>query len=265
MRTTDAIKVFCLAFLFLLIPHKNYSQVNNSVMGKTWVVFIENSDYETFASLDGPTQDVVMMKAALMNYKIDRVIHKKNLSKREMENFFRKELRDLILTNHVNSVLFWYAGHGKFIGETGYWVPVDARRDDESTYFNTTYLKESIKEYENEMTHILVITDACESGPTFYQAMRNTGREVSCSDIHASQSKSSQVFSSSGYDLAARNSEFTKTFANTLQNNNTSCIPIESIVMEVTSAVVSNNQRKPKFGKIEGLKDEDGTFFFISK
>lgn len=265
MRTIDTIKILCLAILFLLIPHKNYAQVNNSIMGKTWVVFIENSDYETFASLDGPTQDVVLMKAALMNYKIDRIIHKKNLTKKEMEEFFCNEVGGLIRSNHVNSLLFWYAGHGKFIGETGYWVPVDAKRDDESTYFNTKYLKKSLKDYENEMTHILVITDACESGPSFYQAMRNTGKEVSCSDIQASQSKSSQVFSSTGYENRTVESQFSTTFAKTLQNSSSSCIPIESIVVEVTTAVVGNNQRKPKFGKIDGLKDENGTFFFMSK
>jgi len=35
--------------------------------------------------------------------------------------------------------------------------------------------------------------------------------------------------------------------------------------MQVTKAVSQNNQQKPKFGKITGLKDEDGTFFFIKK
>ncbi|MBN1952034.1 MAG: caspase family protein [Bacteroidales bacterium] len=234
-------------------------------MGKTWVVFIENSEYETFPRLEGPTQDVILMKAALMDYKIDRIIHKQNMTKKDMEDFFSRELPELIINNRVNSILVWYAGHGKFIYDTGYWIPVDAKRDKEATYFNTTYLKESLQKYENHMTHILVITDACESGPSFYQAMRNSGREVSCSDLQASQSKSSQVFSSSGYDLAIDESKFTRSFAEALKSNATSCIPIEKIVSQVTSAVMGNNQQKPKFGKIDGLIDDDGTFFFISK
>lgn len=266
MRTIPVRKDGILILLILLISiFSSDAQVNNSVMGKTWIIFIENSKYETFASLDGPTQDVVLMKAALMNYKIDKIIHKKDLTKKQMEDFISYELKDQIIANKVNSVLFWYAGHGKFIYETGYWVPVDARRDDESTYFNTAFLKKSLQSYQNELTHILVITDACESGPTFYQAMRATNEIKNCSDLQASQSKSSQVFSSSGYDLAIDESQFTRAFANSLTKNSTTCIPIEAIVAEVTSAVVRNNQQKPKFGKIEGLKDEDGTFFFISK
>jgi hypothetical protein len=35
--------------------------------------------------------------------------------------------------------------------------------------------------------------------------------------------------------------------------------------MKVTSTVSQGNKQKPKFGKISGLADEDGTFFFIAK
>jgi hypothetical protein len=115
------------------------------------------------------------------------------------------------------------------------------------------------------VTHTLVITDACESGPSFYQAMRATPKERNCEDWQATKFKSSQVFSSAGYELAVDNSQFTRTFAKSLANSPNSCLPIESIVIKVTDAVVQNNQQRPQFGKIEGLGDEDGTFFFISK
>jgi len=119
--------------------------------------------------------------------------------------------------------------------------------------------------YPESVTHTLVITDACESGPSFYQAMRSTPEIKSCDDWEATRFKSSQVFSSAGYELAVDNSQFTRTFANTLANNPDACIPIESIVQKVSNAVESNNQQKPLFGKIAGLEDENGTFFFIPK
>ena len=114
-------------------------------MGKTWAVFVENSNYESFASLAGPTKDVSLMRAALAKYQVHNVIHKKNMTKQEMERFFAIELRDLIRSNRVNSILVWFAGHGKFINETGYWIPVDASRDDEFTYFNINALKASMQ------------------------------------------------------------------------------------------------------------------------
>lgn len=234
-------------------------------MGKTWVIFIENSSYKTFASLSGPTKDVTMMKSALSKYQIHNIIHKKDLTKSEMERFFSIQLRDLIRKNRVNSIVVWYAGHGKFINNTGYWIPVDARRDDEFTYFNIGNLKSSMQGYSDVVTHTLVITDACESGPTFYQAMRSDLKVRDCSDWTATKLKSSQVFSSAGYELASDNSQFTKTFSNSLIHNPNSCIPIESIVQSVTKSVTAKNQQKPQFGKIDGLEDENGTFFFIKK
>jgi len=234
-------------------------------MGKTWVVFIENSDYTTFASLDGPKKDVTTMTRALAGYDIHNIIHKQNLTKSEMERFFSIELRDLIKANQVKSLLVWYAGHGKFINDVGYWIPVDAQRDDEFTYFNLNTLRASMESYLSYLTHTLVVTDACESGPSFYQAMRSELKQRSCDDWQATQFKSSQVFSSAGYELAVDDSQFTRTFATALQNNPNACIPIEEIVAKVSSAVGNNNQQKPKFGKITGLKDEDGTFFFIAR
>jgi len=237
----------------------------NNPMGKTWAVFIENSNYENFTSLVGPPRDVTLMRAALAKYQVHNIIHKKNMTKSEMERFFSIELRDLVRSNRVNSILIWYAGHGKFINETGYWIPTNAQRNDEFTFFNINALKASLQSYSNYVTHTLVITDACESGPSFYQAMRSAPKERSCDDWQATKFKSSQVFSSAGYELAADNSQFTRTFANSLANNPNACLPIENIVNKVTSAVDQNSQQKPKFGKIDGLEDEDGTFFFISK
>jgi uncharacterized caspase-like protein len=237
----------------------------NNPMGKTWAVFIENSNYETFASLEGPSRDVTLMRVALAKYQVHNIIHKKNMTKSDMERFFSIELRDLVRSNRVNSILIWYAGHGKFINGSGYWIPINAQRQDEFTYFNINALKASLQSYSNYITHTLVITDACESGPSFYQAMRSTPKERSCDDWQATKFKSSQVFSSAGYELAVDNSQFTRTFANSLANNPNACLAIENIVNKVTSAVDQNSHQKPKFGKIDGLEDEDGTFFFISR
>lgn len=238
---------------------------SDNPMGKTWVVFIENSDYKSFASLDGPVKDVSTIKSALANYEIHNFIHKKNMTKKDMERFFSIELRDLVKANQVNSLLIWYAGHGKFINETGYWVPVDAKRDNEFSFFNINNLKASLQAYSDIITHTLVVTDACESGPSFYQAMRSIRKKRDCSDWKDTRAKSAQVLSSAGNELAVDQSRFTESFANTLVNNPNACIPIEDIVSKVTLSVTKSGRQEPQFGKIEGLADEGGTFFFISE
>lgn len=234
-------------------------------MGKTWVVFIENSNYQEFASLDGPEKDVTAMRSSLSNYKISNFIHRKDMSKEAIERFFSIELRDLVRANQVNSLLIWYAGHGKFINETGYWIPIDARRDDEFTYFNINIIKSSFQSYYTGLTHTLVINDACESGASFADLTRGESTDRRCGNWEDVRSKSSQVFTSAGYELAIDNSQFTKTFSNTLKNNPDACIPIDAIVKSVKKSVKQNNNQTPKFGVISGLGDENGTFFFIKK
>ncbi len=237
----------------------------NNPMGKTWVVFIENSSYETFASLDGPIKDISTIRRALANYQVHNFIQRKDMTKAEMERFFNIELRDLVKKNQVKSLLIWYAGHGKFINDIGYWIPVDAKRDDEFTYFNINALKAGLQGYGDVVVHTLVVSDACESGPGFYTAMRSMGEAPTCDNTLVAGAKSAQVFSSAVYELAADNSKFTSTFANTLMNNRNACIPIETIVKSVTAAVSTDEGQKPKFGKIQGLEDMNGTFFFIAK
>jgi tetratricopeptide (TPR) repeat protein len=237
----------------------------NNPMGRTWVVFVENSSYETFASLDGPIKDVGTIRRALANYQIHNIIPMKDMTKAQMEKFFNIELRDLVKKNQVKSLMVWYAGHGKFINDIGYWIPVDAKRDDEFTYFNINALKAGLQGYTDVIVHTLVVSDACESGPGFYTAMRSANEDPKCDNTQVAGAKSAQVFSSAGYELAVDNSKFTSTFANTLTNNKNACIPIETIVKSVTAAVSTDAGQKPKFGKIQGLEDMNGTFFFIAK
>ncbi|HUW91991.1 MAG TPA: tetratricopeptide repeat protein [Bacteroidales bacterium] len=235
-------------------------------MGNTLVIFIENSDYQNFAGLQGPPKDANLVTGVLEeNYQVLPIRRLRNQTKQQMEKFFSIDLRDEVRARKIKSLVIWFAGHGKFINDIGYWIPVDARRDDEFTYYSLNTLRASMETYMNYLTHVLVITDACESGPSFYQAMRAEIKPRNCADWTATQFKSSQVFSSAGYELAVDDSQFTRTFVSTLRGNPNTCISIEEIVTQVTKAVAQNNVQKPKFGKITGLKDEDGTFFFIKK
>lgn len=121
-----------------------------------------------------------------------------------------------------------------------------------------------MQSYQN-IVHTLVITDACESGPAFYLAMRDTPKEKRCENWEETKFKSAQVLSSAGYELAADNSQFTRTFSSSLNNNPDGCISIEKIAEKVATAVKQTAAQAPKLGKISGLEDEGGSFFFMKK
>jgi hypothetical protein len=115
------------------------------------------------------------------------------------------------------------------------------------------------------LKHILVVSDACESGPAFYMAMRNDIKAKTCETWDPTKFRSAQVFTSSNKEFSSDNSLFTQAFVHTLQNNKQNCISIESIAEKVSGVVKQNLKQSPKFGKIKGLEDEDGSFFFLKK
>ncbi len=238
---------------------------DNNPMGKTWVVLIENSDYEEFTSLSGPTNDMDYLSEALQGYQISKILRKKNMTKREMERFFTIDLRDLIISNQVNSLLIWYAGHGDNINDMGFWIPIDGRQGDEYSFYNINALKASLYSYQS-LTHIMVVSDACHAGNSFTIAMRGADHSTaSCNQLELLTNKSALVLTSSTREAAMDNSLFTKTFANALLNNPKDCIPVDAIADRVTLVMNKNSGQKPMFGKIAGLEDKNGTFFFISK
>ncbi len=236
----------------------------NSPMGKTWVILIENSEYKEFANLNSPEQDIQLMQQALMRYKVNKVIVKRNLTKREMERFFSIDLRDLVRINQVNSLFIWYAGHGVNNNGTGYWIPSDARLDVEFSYFNVNALKASLYSYTT-LTHVLIVSDACDTGPGFCIAMRGPIEGVACSNTQLAVKKSAQVFTSSGSGYAYDNSLFTRAFANALLNNEDDCSSVDDIAKRVSLIIQNSSSQKPEFGRISGIEDEMGTFFFITR
>jgi tetratricopeptide (TPR) repeat protein len=245
----------------------NRSQMSDSSaspMGKTWAVFIDNSNYQNLPALQASSNDVNAMKAALSGYNINQIIVKKDLSKNEMERFFASDLREMVNKNNVNSILIWFAGHGKFLNETGYWLPVDANKKDDFTFFSLNNLRGYLASYL-KVKHTLVVSDACETGPAFYLAMRDIGKPRECGNWETTRLRSAQVFSSTNLDLNDDKSAFAKSFVNILNGVNDKCISIDKVSEKVSQLAKSSQSVKPKLGNIQGLKDENGTFYFIRK
>jgi hypothetical protein len=253
--------------IYLNINRKLAEEEAKNPMGRTLIVLVENSNYQNLTALEGTGKDVSLLKSSLANYNVSRIIHKQNMNKAQMEKFFAIELRDMINKGNVKSLMIWYAGHGKYVNETGYWVPVDATKSDEFTYFPVTNLKGYLSRYK--LDHTLIVSDACEAGTSFYLAMRGEPKPISCNDWEAVKLKSAQVLTSSDREGALDNSTFAKAFSNVLKYSPDHCISIDKITEKVTSTVNGNQgatpKQKPKFGVISGLEHQDGTFFFVKK
>lgn len=241
----------------------NRSQQNLGLMGRTWVVFIENTEYEYLTKLEGPKSDIQMIAQALSNYQIHKVIIKKNLTKLAMEKYLSIELRNEIKKGKVESLIIWYAGHGTNLQDIGYWIPVDAKIDDEFTFYSISSLKGSLMNYVT-LKHLLVVSDACETGLAFCRPeVQNLN--PSCEDWEAIGSKSAQVLTSSNVEKSSDKSSFARVIANSLQNSTNQCLSINKIAERVLNIVGNNSQQSPRFGRIKNVEDENGTYFFIRK
>lgn len=140
--------------------------------GTTWVIFIENTNYKNLPALQGPESDVEKMRKAFAKYNVQKTITKKNLSKSQTERFFNIELRDMVRTNRVETILVWYAGHGKSANGKTYWVPVDGKKDDIYSFYNYTSLKSLMENYSESVRSTLVVSDAAGTDPSFYELTR---------------------------------------------------------------------------------------------
>jgi len=140
--------------------------------GTTWIIHIENTNYRNFPAIQSSSADAAKMQKAFSNYSVSKTISKKNLTKEQLDRFFNIELRDLVRTNKVSTILVWYSGHGRSAGGKAYWVPIDARKDDIYSYFNYGSLKAQMQNYSESVDKTVVVSDAAGSDASFYELTR---------------------------------------------------------------------------------------------
>ena len=61
-----------------------------------------------------------------------------------------------------DSLLIYYAGHGKEIQGDGYWIPTNGERDDNTYWVSNDFITKALKNSKSK--NILVISDSCYSG-----------------------------------------------------------------------------------------------------
>jgi len=144
----------------------------SSATGITWVVLIDNSDYKNMPAPQGQANDRGDIQRSFSKYNVQRTITKRNLTKSQMERLFNIELRDLVRTNKVNTILVGYTGHGRTMGGRTYWVPVDGKKDDIYSCYNYGSLKSLLENYSATVSNTLVVSKAAGTDPSFYELTR---------------------------------------------------------------------------------------------
>lgn len=252
------------------------SKVNagSFLAGKYRAVIIGNNTYVdekgVWHDLKTAVRDAEAIASLLsQEYRFDDVSVLIDASRKQILDTF-KELSDRVEPD--DNVLVYYAGHG-YLEENqkrGYWIPVDGRGFDSSTFIRNSTIRDEINIIGEKTKHTLLISDSCFSGsllrggnrgPTAYELNDGYYKKVD-------SKKSVQVLAAGGNEYVdddyrgSGHSPFTYFLINELKTNTSKYISLSELATNVVKAVANNVEQTPESGVLQGAGDELGEFIF---
>lgn len=181
------------------------------------------------------------------------------------------ELSARVLSN--DNVLVYYAGHGYLDEETnkGFWVPVDAKGTDQTTFLRNSTIRDELSLIASRSKHTLLISDSCFSGTLLRSGTRSIRPDTS-NDLYyrkVANKRSVQIMSAGGVEYVddsyntSGHSPFTYFLLNELKHNDRKLITVSELSTNVEKAVANNVEQVPESGVLQGAGDELGEFIFI--
>ena len=182
-------------------------------------------------------------------------------------NRFRKKLRE------DDSFLIYYAGHGEFdkVTNKAYWLPVDARSDEDTNWIIVDTITSNIKRIPSR--HILIIADSCYSGTFTRRAVtelvsdQERGRYLS-----KMQAKRSRTLLASGgnepvSDIGGKgHSVFAKALLRGLAGIDHKEFTAEELYYQyIKEMVAGSSEQTPEYNIIRNSGHEGGDFVFKRK
>lgn len=204
------------------------------------------------------------------NYGFTDIQFLENATRRDVLMALTK-LSRRVLTH--DNVLVYYAGHGYLDEESnkGFWVPVDAKGTDQTTFLRNSTIRDELSLIASRSKHTLLISDSCFSGSLLRSGTRSI-RPDTGSDLYyrkVANKRSVQIMSAGGVEYVddsyrtSGHSPFTYFLLNELKNNNRKLITLSELSNNVEKAVANNVEQVPESGVLQGAGDELGEFIFI--
>ena len=238
-------------------------------------LIIGNDQYQDQDGRWKPLQTAVSDARAVKNllensYGFSDVEVLENATRREVLQAF-ESLSKKVLPN--DNVLVYYAGHGFMEPETqkGFWVPVDAKGTDSSTFLRNSTIRDELTTIASRAKHTLLVSDSCFSGSLLRRGTRGISTSTDNQQYYkkVSSKKSVQIMAAGGLEYVDDNyqssdhSPFTYFFLNELKNNDRPMLTLSELSTNVEKAVANNVDQVPESGVLQGAGDELGEFIFI--
>lgn len=129
--------------------------------GRYYALVIGNDKYLHWTPLENAVNDARAVAQLLKQHYDFEVTELYNAERSEILstiNNLRKQLTE------KDNLLIYYAGHGHLVEQLdeGYWIPVDARQDDNTEWISTRNITGQLKIMSAK--HVLVVADSCYAG-----------------------------------------------------------------------------------------------------
>lgn len=238
-------------------------------------LIIGNNDYTrtggSWPRLKTAVSDARAVKRVLLdNYHFTDVKLIENASRREVL-LALQSLSKRVLAN--DNVLVYYAGHGYLDEDTGvgYWVPVDARGHDHTTFLRNSTIRDEMMQIASRARHTLLISDSCFSGSLLRSGHRGLPPDTNSEQYYkkVAMKKSVQIMTAGGVEYvdddykSSGHSPFTYFLVNELKTNDRPLLTLSELSNNVEKAVANNVEQVPESGVLHGAGDELGEFVFI--
>jgi hypothetical protein len=182
---------------------------------------------------------------------------------RSINNFRRK------LKNNDN-FLIYYAGHGEFdkTANKAYWLPVDARRDDDTEWIIADTITSNIKRIASN--HIIIVSDSCYSGTFTRRSITDlTSAKNRSRYLEKMRKKRSRTLLASGgnepvSDIGGEgHSVFAKAFIQGLSNMERDEFTAEELYyLHIKELVAGGSEQTPEYNIIRNSGHMGGDFYF---
>jgi hypothetical protein len=179
-------------------------------------------------------------------------------------NTIRKSLKE------NDSLLIYYAGHGEFdkTANKAYWLPVDARKDDDTNWILADRITSNIRRISSK--HILVVADSCYSGTFTRRAVTDlSSSQARDRYLKKMQAKNSRTLLASGgnepvSDIGGKgHSVFAAALLQGLKQMEKNTFSAEELFYDhIKERVAGNADQTPEYNIIRNSGHDGGDFIF---
>ena len=241
---------------------------DGSVIGKQWLFVVGIDQYQDarFPDLRCAVGDAKAVKSVCTErYLFDEAVELYN--EQATRRAIIARLRDLAERAEPNdSLLIYYAGHGHLdrVLSTGFWIPHDGRKDDDSTWVANDRIRRYLSQRTIKAKHILLVSDSCFAGDFF--AGSRTIQPIADPYARRAYSKTSRQAMTSGDLEPVADGPFARFFVRALRENRKPYLTPTSVFERITDGVgLATVKQTPLMGYIGGTDSERGQFVFFLK